>query len=141
MGLFDKLFGKKDIEKNNQISYQTSVPTEALMTSQLPALYLSENNQAYRNIYLRKLMSIGFNKTNAEKMFDFECEIIRKHGKKKVPQFEPDSNIIWLNFERRKALLFGRVSYCDCTNEFYNYYRTLYTPLLSLSSLFLNDNA
>ena len=39
MGLFDKLFGKKDIEKNNQISYQTSVPTEALMTSQLPALY------------------------------------------------------------------------------------------------------
>ena len=45
MGLFDKLFGKKDIEKNNQISYQTSVPTDALMTSQLPALYLSENNQ------------------------------------------------------------------------------------------------
>lgn len=89
MGLFDKLFGKKDIEKNNQISYQTSVPTEALMTSQLPALYLSENNQAYRNIYLRKLMSIGFNKTNAEKMFDFECEIISKHGKKYLqhPQF------------------------------------------------------
>lgn len=89
MGLFDKLFGKKDIVKNNKMSYQTAVPTEKLMTSQLPALYLSENNQAYRNIYLRKLMAIGFNKTNAEKMFDFECEIIRKHGKKYLqhPQF------------------------------------------------------
>lgn len=33
MGLFDKLFGKKDIVKNNQMSYQIAVPTEKLMTS------------------------------------------------------------------------------------------------------------
>lgn len=71
------------------MSYQTAIPTEKLMTSQSPALYLSENNQAYRNIYLRKLMAIGFNKTNAEKMFEFECDIIRRHGKQYLqhPQF------------------------------------------------------
>lgn len=55
-------------------------PTE-WMTSQLPALYLQENHMVYRDDYIRRLESIGFEKRDAEKMFDFESEIIRKHGK------------------------------------------------------------
>ena len=94
MGLFDKLFGKKEPEKNTQATpvtsnAQTTMPTEKLMTSQFPALYLKDNNQAYRDIYMLQLMRIGFNQKNAEKMFEFECDIIRRHGKQYLqhPQF------------------------------------------------------
>lgn len=86
MGLFDVLFGKKGREKTPP---RPEIPTEKLMTSQLPALYLQENNTAYRDNYVRRLESIGFKKKDAEKMFDFECEVIRKHGKQYLlqPQF------------------------------------------------------
>lgn len=94
MELFNKLFGKKESEKKAQavtsaLNIQPSLPTEKLMTSQLPALYLKDNNQAYRDIYMRQLMRIGFNQKNAEKMFEFECDIIRRHGKQYLqhPQF------------------------------------------------------
>ena len=94
MGLFDKLFGKKDPEEKTQVppvasNVQATIPTEKLMTSQFPALYLKDNNQAYRDIYIRQLMRIGFNQKNAEKMFEFECDIIRRHGKQYLqhPQF------------------------------------------------------
>lgn len=94
MGLFDKLFGKKEPGKKTQVppvasNVQATIPTEKLMTSQFPALYLKENNQAYRDIYIRQLMRIGFNQKNAEKMFEFECDIIRRHGKQYLqhPQF------------------------------------------------------
>lgn len=89
MGLLNKLFGKKDSDIKEQTEQQPILSTEKLMTSQFPALYLSENDQKYRNLYLSKLMSIGFTKKNAEKMFDFECDIIRRHGKRYLqhPQF------------------------------------------------------
>lgn len=86
MGLFSKLFRKKEPEKKAQTtqtaqSAQPTIPTEKLMTSQFPALYLKEHNLAYRDIYMQKLMKIGFERENAEKMFEFECDIIRRHGK------------------------------------------------------------
>ena len=86
MGLLNKLFGKKESEKKVQSAsavsnIQPPIPTEKLMTSQFPALYLKDNNQAYRDIYIRQLKKIGFNQKNAEKMFEFECDIIRRHGK------------------------------------------------------------
>ena len=94
MGLFDKLFGKKEPEKKAESTTvisnaQPTMPTEKLMTSQFPALYLKENKLVYRDIYLRQLMRIGFNQKNAEKMFEFECDIIRRHGKQYLqhPQF------------------------------------------------------
>lgn len=94
MGLFDKLFGKKGTREKTQVppvasNVQATIPTEKLMTSQFPALYLKDNNQAYRDIYIRQLMRIGFNQKNAEKMFEFECDIIRRHGKQYLqhPQF------------------------------------------------------
>ena len=94
MGLFNKLFGKKESDKNAQAAptasnIQPSIPTEKLMTSQFPALYLKDNNPTYRDIYIRQLMRIGFNQKNAENMFEFECDIIRRHGKQYLlhPQF------------------------------------------------------
>ena len=94
MGLLNKLFGKKESEKKVQSAsavsnIQPPIPTEKLMTSQFPALYLKDNNQAYRDIYIRQLKKIGFNQKNAEKMFEFECDIIRRHGKQYLqhPQF------------------------------------------------------
>ena len=94
MGLFNKLFGKKELDKKNQeaSASQSTQPTilmEKLMTSQFPALYLKDGNQVYRDFYIRKLMGIGFKQENAEKMFEFECNIIRRHGKQYLqhPQF------------------------------------------------------
>ena len=94
MGLLNKLFGKKETEKKVQSAsavsnIQPPIPTEKLMTSQFPALYLKDNNQVYRDIYIRQLKKIGFNQKNAEKMFEFECDIIRRHGKQYLqhPQF------------------------------------------------------
>lgn len=94
MGLLNKLFGKKESEKKVQSAsavsnIQPPIPTEKLMTSQFPALYLKDNNQAYRDTYIRQLKKIGFNQKNAEKMFEFECDIIRRHGKQYLqhPQF------------------------------------------------------
>ena len=58
MGILDKLFGKKKKVNNNvkpeeqTMPNQTMVSTEMLMTSQYPALYLKENNSAYRDMYL-----------------------------------------------------------------------------------------
>lgn len=88
MGLFHKLFGKNTPEQT-AASVQPAIPAQGLMTSQLPALYLKENNPAYRDSYLRQLMGLGFNQANAEKMFAFECDIIRRHGKEYLqnPQF------------------------------------------------------
>ncbi len=88
MGLFNKLFHKKEAEKTD-VTLQSAIPTERLMTSQFPALYLKENNRVYRDIYIKKLVSLGFNKKYAEKMFDFECGIISRHEKQYLyhPQF------------------------------------------------------
>ncbi|MGN0998538.1 MAG: hypothetical protein ACI4PO_03185 [Faecousia sp.] len=63
--------------------------TEKWMTSQLPAMYLQESKPAYRDHYVGYLESIGFTKKDAEKMFDFECGVIRKYPKQYLlqPQF------------------------------------------------------
>lgn len=86
MGLLDVLFGKKG---KGTTPSQPAVLTEKMMTSQLPALYLQENQTVYRNNYVSRLESIGFEKRDAEKMFDFECEVIRKFNKQYLlhPQF------------------------------------------------------
>ncbi|MGN0299095.1 MAG: hypothetical protein ACI4C1_07960 [Lachnospiraceae bacterium] len=83
---FDVLLGKKGRKTTPS---QNAILTEELMTSQLPALYLQENNTVYRDNYVWRLESIGFKKKDAEKMFDFECEVIRKFHKQYLlqPQF------------------------------------------------------
>ena len=64
-------------------------PAGPWMTSQLPALYLQKNKTVYRDQYIGRLESIGFKKEDAEKMFDFECKVIRKFPKRYLlqPQF------------------------------------------------------
>lgn len=94
MGLLDKLFRKKASEEKAPVApapsnAQPAMPTEKWMTSQYPAFFLKEKHPLYRSIYLRQLMNIGFNQENAEKMFEFECDIIRRYGKPYLlhPQF------------------------------------------------------
>lgn len=63
MELFRKLFAKKDAEKNAQTTLPSSgehpiVPTDYLMTSQLPALYLKYQDAVYRDAYLKQLTNI-----------------------------------------------------------------------------------
>lgn len=82
MGLLDKLFNKKV-----QNSQETGFPgqterTSGLMTSQFAALFLENNNERiYFDIYIHRLTEIGFTRKQAEKMFDFEVDIIRRFGK------------------------------------------------------------
>ena len=86
--VFDVLLGKKG--RKTTPSQSTF---EKLMTSQLPALYLQENNTVYCDNYIRRLESIGFQKKDAEKMFDFECEVIRKFNKQYL--FHPQFTKMW----------------------------------------------
>ena len=93
MGILEKLFGGKAKSEakaeEKPIEKPITVSTEMLMTSQYPALYLKEKNSTYRNMYLQLLSGIGFSKGDAEKLFDFECGVIRKYGKTYLehPQF------------------------------------------------------
>lgn len=72
---------KKDTRKQKTV--------DQWMTSQLPALYLQKNKTVYRNQYIGRLESIGFQREDAKKIFDFECEVIRKFPKPYLlqPQF------------------------------------------------------
>ena len=93
MGLFDKLFNKKDKDAKKTTSAQTTSSTDKLMTSQLVALYLDENNKLYRDTYIKRLSGIGFTKTDAEKMFEYESNIIRKFNKNYL--LHPDFTKMW----------------------------------------------
>lgn len=68
---------------------QTSISTDNLMTSQLVALYLYENKVAYKNMYIKRLLNLGINEEDIEKLFEFECNIIKTFDKKYLlhPQF------------------------------------------------------
>lgn len=54
---------------------------ETWMTSQLAALFLHSQKAAYRDGYISRLYALGINGEDAQKMFEFECDTIRKHGK------------------------------------------------------------
>lgn len=81
MGILNNIFKKKT--ENNQSSQDSNltIQTKEFMTSQFPALYLKEDNDIYRKHYLKRLCDIGIKRKNAEIMFDFECEIIKKFNK------------------------------------------------------------
>lgn len=70
-----------DVRSGKKGRKQGSALTEAWMTSQLPALYLQESNPVYRDDYVTRLESIGFQEKDAEKLFGFECEVIRRFHK------------------------------------------------------------
>ncbi|MBO4938541.1 MAG: hypothetical protein J6C98_06035 [Oscillospiraceae bacterium] len=54
---------------------------ETWMTSQYPALYLHNQDDSYRSRYINKLCALGIRNEDAQKLFQFECDIIRKYGK------------------------------------------------------------
>ena len=78
--------GKK--RSAGEVSFE-DVLDKRWMTSQLPALYLKNKDQSYYDLYVKQLEKIGFSGTDAGKIFDFECNVIRRHGKEFLlqPQF------------------------------------------------------
>ena len=107
MGIFGSLFKKKNTLKVKNITENSD--SEKLMTSQFTALYSKEGNEEYKNIYLSRLIKIGFAKQNAEKLFDFECDVIRKYNKNYLlsPGFTKDwffglSQPFFLNYPKTK---------------------------------------
>ncbi len=59
------------------------------MTSQLPALYLHDQKDSYRDAYISKLCSLDIKNEDAQKLFQFECSVIRRFEKPYLrdPQF------------------------------------------------------
>lgn len=107
MSFFSALFGGKKCSEEKNIT--KSLDSEKLMTSQFAALYLKEVNEEYKNVYLSRLINIGFAKQNAEKLFDFECDVIRKYNKNYLlsPGFTKDwffglSQPFFLNYPKTK---------------------------------------
>ena len=86
--------GNPPMSDSKPVPVRRSARAEKWMTSQLPALYLQKKKTGYRDDYIRRLESIGFQKSDAEKMFDFECEVIRKYEKQYL--LHPDFTKQWV---------------------------------------------
>lgn len=70
MGLLDVLFRKKE---KRETPSQPAVLTEKMMTSQLPALYLQENQTVYRNHYI---ISDGWKALASKREMQKRCLIL-----------------------------------------------------------------
>lgn len=92
MSFFSKLFSKKNVPNNSQDKTQNNprdyVPDNTrqtaqeftrIMTSQLVALWLDSNNDAYRDEYIRRIKMCGLSNVKATKMLEFESKILKKH--------------------------------------------------------------
>ena len=79
-----------------------------LMTSQFAALYLSENRDEYRRQYALRLSKLGFDKQETERMFEFECSIVKKFGKKYL--LEPNFFCGWF-FNLKQPLFINYPKY------------------------------
>lgn len=91
---------KKNTQETNTSAepiQQSQIKPELLMTSQLVALYLDKRQgggtSEYRNLYISRLMKLGIPKTDAEKIFNFESEAIKKHNKKYL--LSPNFTTCW----------------------------------------------
>ena len=83
---------------------QKSVYAER-MTSQLPALYLNKNDLSYRDAYLERLTDLGFEQEEAEKLFWFECDVIKTYDKPFL--LEPGFTNSWF-FSLKQPLLYPK---------------------------------
>lgn len=113
------------------------VAPHGMYTKNWPLCLINEHSTCrYNALQQGKLAVFLFSEywDKIDKTFKFSCQF-----RWKVPQFEPDSVIILLGFASRIMPPFRREScrYCNC--EFYNCYRTLCSPLLTLSALFPSD--
>lgn len=80
MKLLSGLFKKKETMGENKTK-AINLNLETMMTSQFAALYIKENNKRYKEKYLSSLVDKGCSKANAEKIFAFDCEVIKKYNK------------------------------------------------------------
>lgn len=92
MKLLDKLFGKKEnssnvrknamILNNKQSSNEQRIKEQPLMISQYVAHYVYEKSDRHKTQYIELLYGMGYTQEEAEKMFEFECDIVKKYNKR-----------------------------------------------------------
>ncbi len=95
MGILGKLFGsrKQQAGQANSASAQAgpandsraAKPAQAgehLMLSQYAAFYVYNNSEEHKAQYIDKLTRLGFDRKEAEALFGFECDILRKYNKR-----------------------------------------------------------
>ena len=84
----------KPVPERNRSETSPILPEidERLMTSQFPAMCEETQNFYYRNVYFQKLAALGIGRKDAEKLFAFERDVIRRHGKAFLldPEFTTD---------------------------------------------------
>lgn len=93
MGIFSKLFQKqKQSEKEttttkvqksqNDLKTSSELAGEHLMISQYAAFYVYQGSEVHKNRYINKLMTLGFNKDEAERLLNFETDILNRFNKR-----------------------------------------------------------
>lgn len=75
------LLKKVDLTKLKPSKEKTAISKEKCMISQFAALYVHTNDNTYRDDYINRLCAIGFEKEEAEKLLQFEYNVIRRHRK------------------------------------------------------------
>ena len=56
-------------------------PDDGLMLSQYAAFYVYRNSKSYRKRYVKKLAKLEFTKQEAQRLFDFECDVLTRFNK------------------------------------------------------------
>ena len=84
MGIFSKLFKKQKQSENEKktATAQTGASSdEHLMMSQYAAFYAYQGSVYHKNRYIIRLLKLGFNKNEAEKLLSFETDILKRFNK------------------------------------------------------------
>ncbi|MBQ3376170.1 MAG: hypothetical protein IJG49_07145 [Erysipelotrichaceae bacterium] len=85
MGIFSKLFKKQPESEKKTTTAQKSASSDQgnknLMLSQYAAFYAYQGSEAHRKRYIVKLLRLGFNENEAEKLLNFETDILKRFNK------------------------------------------------------------
>lgn len=101
MSIFKKLFGGRAADKNTAptcpIVTDKSHPCvldEHMMISQYAAYYIYQQSEPHKNHYLMRLKNLEFTRDEAQRLLDFECDVLRRFHKQYL--LSPDFTKMWL---------------------------------------------
>ena len=95
MGIFSKLFSRQKEATTKGEPISDSMPSKPLvksvditspidshmMISQYAAFYVYQKSESHKKYYIEKLCQLGFTKREAEKLLNFECDILNRFNK------------------------------------------------------------
>lgn len=89
MGFLNKRFRKQKAQEEKPDTVKTSLLNEHLMISQYAAHYVYQHSDPHKEYYFKELSRLGFTQKEAEKLFAFECEVLKSFNKNYLlsPQF------------------------------------------------------